>query len=100
MGPETDYNYMVKENMITNTMEEKDIGIIVDNKLNFQNHILIWRPVFGIQIKAYLATHARWAKKKKSTYINTDYFQKILHGYRFSIIVYLKIVEINEVKIK
>ena len=41
MGPETDYNYMVKENMITNTMEEKDIGIIVDNKLNFQNHILI-----------------------------------------------------------
>jgi hypothetical protein len=38
--------------------------------------------------------------KKKSTFINTDYFQKILHGYRFSIIVYLKIVEINEVKIK
>jgi hypothetical protein len=37
---------------------------------------------------------------KKGTFINTDYFQKILHGYRFSIIVYLKIVEINEVKIK
>ena len=25
--------------MIANTMEEKDLGIIIDNKLNFQNHI-------------------------------------------------------------
>ena len=30
---------MIEENMIANTMEEKDIGIIIDNKLNFQNHI-------------------------------------------------------------
>ena len=28
----------MEQNMITNTMEEKDLGIIVDNKLNFQNH--------------------------------------------------------------
>jgi hypothetical protein len=40
------------------------------------------------------------AALRKSTYINTDYFQKILHGYLFSIIVYLKIVYINEVNIK
>jgi hypothetical protein len=40
------------------------------------------------------------AELEKSTYINTDYFQKILHGYQISFIVYLKIVEINEVKIK
>ena len=39
LGPETDYNYMMEENMIANTMEEKDLGIIIDNKLNFQNHI-------------------------------------------------------------
>ena len=39
-------------------------------------------------------------KKKKPTYINTDDFQKIIHGYQFSIIVYLKIVEINEVEVK
>ena len=39
-------------------------------------------------------------KENQNTYINTDYFQKILHGSRFSIIVYQKIVEINEVKIK
>ena len=25
--------------MIANTMEEKDLGIIIDNKPNFQNHI-------------------------------------------------------------
>ena len=31
--------YMMEENMIANTMEEKDLGIIIDNKLNFQNHI-------------------------------------------------------------
>ena len=30
---------MMDENMIANTMEEKDLGIIIDNKLNFQNHI-------------------------------------------------------------
>jgi hypothetical protein len=30
---------MMEENMIANTMEEKDLGIIIDNKLNFQNHI-------------------------------------------------------------
>jgi hypothetical protein len=24
LGPETDYNYMMEENMIANTMEEKD----------------------------------------------------------------------------
>ena len=29
----------MEENMITNSMEEKDLGIIIDNKLNFQNHI-------------------------------------------------------------
>ena len=28
LGPETDYNYMMEENMIANTMEEKDLGII------------------------------------------------------------------------
>jgi hypothetical protein len=39
LGPETDYNYMMEENTIANTMEEKDLGIIIDNKLNFQNHI-------------------------------------------------------------
>ena len=39
LGPETDYNYMMEENMIANSMEEKDLGIIIDNKLNFQNHI-------------------------------------------------------------
>ena len=39
LGPETDYNYLMEENMIANTMEEKDLGIIIDNKLNFQNHI-------------------------------------------------------------
>jgi hypothetical protein len=39
LGPETDYNYMMEENMIANTMEEKDLGIIIDNKLYFQNHI-------------------------------------------------------------
>jgi hypothetical protein len=39
LGPETDYNYMMEENMIANTMEEKDLGIIIDHKLNFQNHI-------------------------------------------------------------
>jgi hypothetical protein len=38
-GPETDYNYMMEENTIANTMEEKDLDIIIDNKLNFQNHI-------------------------------------------------------------
>jgi hypothetical protein len=31
LGPETDYNYMMEENMIANTMEEKDLGIIIDN---------------------------------------------------------------------
>jgi hypothetical protein len=36
---QTDYNYMMEENMIANTMEEKDLGIIIDNKLNFQNNI-------------------------------------------------------------
>ena len=41
---------------------------------------------------------AELKKKTKNTYINTDYFQKILHGQRISIIIYLKIVEINEVK--
>jgi hypothetical protein len=39
LEPETDYNYMIEENVIANTMEEKDLGIIIDNKLNFQNHI-------------------------------------------------------------
>ena len=39
LGPETDYNYMMEENMIADTMEEKDLDIIIDNKLNFQNHI-------------------------------------------------------------
>jgi hypothetical protein len=39
LEPETDYNYMMEENMIANTMEEKDLAIIIDNKLNFQNHI-------------------------------------------------------------
>ena len=39
LGPETDYNYMMEEHMITNTMEENNLGIIVDNKLNIQNHI-------------------------------------------------------------
>ena len=39
LGPETDYNYMMEENTIANTMEEKDLDIIIDNKLNFQNHI-------------------------------------------------------------
>ena len=39
LGPETDYNYMMEENMIANTMEEKDLGIIIDNKLNFHNDI-------------------------------------------------------------
>jgi hypothetical protein len=31
--------YQMEENMIANTMEEKDLGIIIDNKLNFQIHI-------------------------------------------------------------
>jgi hypothetical protein len=39
LGSETDYNYLMEENMIANTMEENDLGIIIDNKLNFQNHI-------------------------------------------------------------
>jgi hypothetical protein len=30
---------MMEENMIANIMEEKDLGIILVNKLNFQNHI-------------------------------------------------------------
>jgi hypothetical protein len=38
LGPETDYNYMMEENMIAYTMEEKDLGIIID-KLNSQNPI-------------------------------------------------------------
>jgi hypothetical protein len=29
LGPETDYNYMMEENMIANTMEEKDLGVIL-----------------------------------------------------------------------
>jgi hypothetical protein len=33
LGPQTDYNYMMEENMIANTMEEKDFDIIIDNKL-------------------------------------------------------------------
>jgi hypothetical protein len=57
--------------------------------------------VFGIRIKAYLNNNQIYVTRalslKKSTYINIEYFQKILHGYRFSIIVYLKIAEINEV---
>ena len=40
LGPETDYNYMMEENMIANSMEEKYLGIIIDNnKLNFHNDI-------------------------------------------------------------
>ena len=39
LGPETDYNYMMEEIMIANSMEEKDLGIIIDNKLNFHNDI-------------------------------------------------------------
>jgi hypothetical protein len=35
LRPETDYNYTMEENMIANTMEEKDLAIIIDNKLNF-----------------------------------------------------------------
>ena len=39
LGPETNYSYMMEENSIDITTEEKDLGIIVDDNLNFQNHI-------------------------------------------------------------
>lgn len=39
LGPSTDTNYTMNNETITTTDKEKDLGITIDQKLNFQEHI-------------------------------------------------------------
>ena len=41
MGPETDTSYSMLDDTIELSNEEKDLGITIDSKLNFQQHINI-----------------------------------------------------------
>jgi hypothetical protein len=41
LGPETGTSYSMLDNTIELSNEEKDLGITIDSKLNFQQHINI-----------------------------------------------------------
>jgi hypothetical protein len=56
LGPEKDYNYMMEENMIANTMEEKDLGIIIKSqtpdsfRIRYRTWFIRWRVVCGPEL--------------------------------------------------